>query len=113
MSRFATSIWFTKLKHRFVNPIALGKIQWRYYAVYIVIDFFVAFIAWLQFPETRRMSIEEISLVFDYDTKDGRQKALEELRSHPRDAGADFAESLHEDGDLEKGKREVEHHERV
>lgn len=39
---------------RFVIPIALASLKWKYYAVYIVIDFFVAFVAWLQFPETRR-----------------------------------------------------------
>lgn len=47
--------------------------------MYIAIDFVVAIVAYLQFPETRRMSIEEISLVFDYGTKEGRERALEEL----------------------------------
>ena len=95
-----------KLITRFVNPIALAKLKWKYYAVYIVIDFFVAFVAWLQFPETRRMSIEEISLVFDYGTKEGRERALEHLHNTPEDHGAGKM-----DGDDEEmaGKQEVSH----
>ena len=64
----------------------------------------VAFVAWLQFPETRRMSIEEISLVFDYGTKEGRAKALAELHN-----SRDQAHEV-EIGDEEHGgKKEVEH----
>lgn len=40
--------------NQFVNPIALRGIAWRYYAVYIAIDFGFAIVAYLQFPETRR-----------------------------------------------------------
>lgn len=72
--------------------------------MYIVIDFFVALVAWLQFPETRRMSIEEISLVFDYGTKEGRSRALEQLQ-HATEDKADGGL----DGDEELGKQKVSH----
>lgn len=85
MAIYQEQIKKTKPDRRFVNPIALAKLKWKYYAVYIVIDFFVAFVAWLSFPETRRMSIEEISLVFDYGTKEGRARALEQLHNAPAD----------------------------
>jgi hypothetical protein len=80
--------------------------QWRYYAVYIALDFFVAFIAYLHFPETRRLSIEEISLVFDYGTKEGRERALHDLETarHATDP-----KTHREEGDLEIGKPEIEH----
>lgn len=85
----------------FVNPIALSAISWRYYAVYIAIDFVIAVIAYLHFPETRRLTIEEISLMFDYGTKEGRQMALQHIEhSHEPRMGKDM-----EDGDgMDKGK---------
>ena len=50
------------------------------------------------------MSIEEISLVFDYGTKEGRAKALAELHN-----SRDQAHEV-EIGDEEHGgKKEVEH----
>ncbi|GFZ51206.1 LOW QUALITY PROTEIN: hypothetical protein JCM24511_08964 [Saitozyma sp. JCM 24511] len=59
----------------FVNPIALASLQWRYYGVYIALDFgWLAFIYFL-FPETKNLTIEEVSLVFDYDRKGAREKA--------------------------------------
>jgi hypothetical protein len=83
--------------------------QWRYYAVYIALDFFVALIAYLHFPETRRLSIEEISLVFDYGTKEGRERALHDLETarHANDPKVDSDTDAHiKEGD---GKAEVEH----
>ena len=93
--------------NQFVNPIALAAMQWRYYAVYIALDFFVALIAYLHFPETRRLSIEEISLVFDYGTKEGRERALHDLETarHANDS------KVNPDIEMEKGdgKPDVEH----
>jgi hypothetical protein len=93
---------------RFVNPYALDAMSWRYYIIYIAIDFAFAFIAWLYFPETRRMSIEEISLVFDYGTKEGRAKALEELHNS-RDRAHEEREVEGEGREEEMGKKEVQH----
>jgi hypothetical protein len=63
--------------NQFVNPIALDSIAWRYYAVYIAIDCFYFVVIYLTFPETKSLSIEEVALVFDYGTKDGRKRAAE------------------------------------
>ena len=49
--------------------------------MYIVLDFAIAVVAYLYFPETRRLTIEEISLVFDYGTKEGREGALRDLEA--------------------------------
>jgi MFS family permease len=49
----------------FVNPVALDAIGWKWYLVFlllIVVWFFVVFIA---FPETKDLSLEEISEVFE------------------------------------------------
>jgi hypothetical protein len=92
--------------NQFVNPIALAAMQWRYYAVYIALDFLVAFIAYLHFPETRRLSIEEISLVFDYGTKEGRERALHDLETA---RNAEARQGLDQDGEKEGGKQDFEH----
>lgn len=78
--------------------------QWRYYAIYIALDFIVAGIAYLHFPETRRLSIEEISLVFDYGTKEGREMALQDLEAAHHRRG-----ELDEDGEDAKAKGGAQH----
>lgn len=51
--------------NQFVNPIALENIAWKYYAVYIVIDCLYVGLIYCYYPETKSLSIEEISQVFD------------------------------------------------
>ncbi|GFZ47588.1 hypothetical protein JCM24511_05332 [Saitozyma sp. JCM 24511] len=65
--------------NQFVNPIALAAITWKYYAVYIVIDIGYVLLIYFYFPETSKLSMEEVSLVFDYGTKEGRKMAAERL----------------------------------
>ncbi|RAL08764.1 hexose transporter protein [Aspergillus homomorphus CBS 101889] len=55
--------------NQFVNPIALGAIGWKYYAVYVAILFFYLGLVYFMFPETKRLSAEDASRVFDYDRK--------------------------------------------
>lgn len=54
------------------------------------------------------MTIEEISLMFDYGTKEGRQMALEHLNHREETRGKD----LEETGVPEQGKGGTEHVER-
>lgn len=49
----------------FVNPIALQAISWKYYLVYIVLLVLMTTIVYLFFAETKGLSLEEISKVFD------------------------------------------------
>lgn len=51
--------------NQWVNPIALDAIQWKYYSVYIVILTFYSIAIWFWFPETKGLTIEEISKIFD------------------------------------------------
>ncbi|ETS76806.1 hypothetical protein PFICI_12193 [Pestalotiopsis fici W106-1] len=62
--------------NQFVNPIALAAITWKYYAVYIAVDCVYVVLIYLYFPETKQLTIEEVSLIFDYDMKEGRQLAI-------------------------------------
>ncbi len=61
----------------FVNPIALDAINWRYYLVYVVLLLIWVFVIYFFFPETRGLSIEECSLVFDGHQARSNQANLE------------------------------------
>ncbi|EIW72502.1 hypothetical protein TREMEDRAFT_24787, partial [Tremella mesenterica DSM 1558] len=67
--------------NQFANPVALKAIAWKYYAVYLalLIVFFV--LEYLFFPETKGLSLEEITQVFDYGVK-GRKAAIEDVKAH-------------------------------
>lgn len=59
-SQFASSVF-----NGFANPIALEAIGWKYYIVFaclLVVWFFVVYFA---YPETRRLSLEEVATLFD------------------------------------------------
>ncbi|KAM0331233.1 hypothetical protein ACHAQA_002902 [Verticillium albo-atrum] len=55
----------------FVNPVGLEDLRWKYYIVFVCALLLWLAIIYFTFPETRGMSLEEVSMVFD-----GRQ-ALE------------------------------------
>lgn len=65
--------------NQFANPIALAAITWKYYAVYIGIDIIVLALIYFFFPETKNLTIEEVSLVFDYGRKGDRKRAAEDM----------------------------------
>jgi hypothetical protein len=65
--------------NQFANPIALAAITWKYYAVYIGIDIIVLALIYFFFPETKNLTIEEVSLVFDYGLKGDRKRAAEDM----------------------------------
>jgi hypothetical protein len=76
------------------------------YAVYIAIDLFIAVIVYFYFPETAKMSIEEISMILDYPLKDGRQRVLEVMEERRAAEQDDLARTKDMD---EEGKLEVSH----
>jgi hypothetical protein len=49
----------------FVNPIALGRIGWKYYIVFDVLLAIICTVTFFLFPETKGHSLEEIAEVFD------------------------------------------------
>ncbi|KAL7003879.1 hypothetical protein EMMF5_006583, partial [Cystobasidiomycetes sp. EMM_F5] len=51
--------------NQWVNPVALAAITWKYYIVYLAVQLaFIAFV-WLLIKETKGMTIEEVSKIFD------------------------------------------------
>ncbi|KAL0944840.1 hexose transporter protein (Lactose permease) [Colletotrichum truncatum] len=49
----------------FVNPVALEALRWRYYIVFVCALLLWLIIIYFTFPETRGMTLEEVSQVFD------------------------------------------------
>ncbi|KLT41309.1 general substrate transporter [Cutaneotrichosporon oleaginosum] len=48
----------------FVNPIAMSKISWKYYFVYIFMCCYLLVVAYFTFPETKGRTLEQIGVVF-------------------------------------------------
>ncbi|KAF7171991.1 hypothetical protein CNMCM5623_004250 [Aspergillus felis] len=69
MALFTSTATLANTFNQFVKPIALKAIAWRYYAIYIaILGFYFCFIFFM-FPETKHLSAEEASRIFDYDRK--------------------------------------------
>jgi MFS family permease len=60
LAQFCSSIF-----NGFVNPIALEAIGWKYYTVFACALALWLVVIFFTFPETRGMSLEEVSRVFD------------------------------------------------
>ncbi|WWD05340.1 hypothetical protein V865_003413 [Kwoniella europaea PYCC6329] len=86
--------------NQFVNPIALKAIAWRYYGVYLGVLAVYFVIALVLYRESKGMTLEEISILYDYPLKGGRQQARETLGQQVA------AETDHKVMDA---KRDVEH----
>lgn len=50
-----------------MNPIALGKIGWKYYFVFIVVLIAFWLTVYFFYPETRGFSLEQMAVLFDGD----------------------------------------------
>ncbi|KAL2838641.1 hexose transporter protein [Aspergillus pseudoustus] len=68
----------------FVNPIALAEIGWKYYGVYLAILAGFITVTYFYFPETKRMTIEEITTVFDKNEK-GPAAVLMDIKKSAQD----------------------------
>ena len=51
--------------NQFVNPVALERIAWKYYLVYVAVLVFVIVFMFFYVPETKGLSLEEIGRIFD------------------------------------------------
>ncbi|KFZ20350.1 hypothetical protein V502_03221 [Pseudogymnoascus sp. VKM F-4520 (FW-2644)] len=61
----SSSINIALLFNVFVNPIALGTIQWKYYITFICVLIICLFTVYFAYPETRGHTLEEMAVVFD------------------------------------------------
>ena len=51
--------------NQFVNPVALDRIAWRYYLVYVGVLVAVINFMFFYVPETKGLSLEQINGIFD------------------------------------------------
>lgn len=51
--------------NQFVNPVALDRIAWRYYLVYVAVLVLVILFMLLYVPETKGLSLEEVGKIYD------------------------------------------------
>jgi MFS family permease len=49
----------------FVNPVALDALRWRYYIVFVCALVLWLIVIYFTFPETRGLTLEEVSQIFD------------------------------------------------
>jgi sugar porter (SP) family MFS transporter len=56
--------------NQFVNPIALDRITWKYYLVYVGVLVAVVVFMFFCVPETKGLSFEEIGKMFDKEQED-------------------------------------------
>jgi MFS family permease len=62
---FNLAQYCSSLFNGFVNPVALDAISWKYYIVFICALVLWLIIIYFTFPETRGMTLEEVSEIFD------------------------------------------------
>lgn len=53
--------------YRYINPIGLQSLKWKFYFLYIVILVIECLCIYFLFPETKGPSLEEIAVIFDGD----------------------------------------------
>ncbi|PPQ71354.1 hypothetical protein CVT26_011991 [Gymnopilus dilepis] len=62
---FNFSISLSLIFNQYINPIALGKLGWKYYMVYVAWDVFEVIYCYLFIVETKGLSLEETAVLFD------------------------------------------------
>ncbi|WWC89933.1 uncharacterized protein L201_004862 [Kwoniella dendrophila CBS 6074] len=102
MALFTSTATLGNAFNQFVNPIALKAIAWRYYGVYIGILIFYFVFIFLLFPETKRLSAEEASRVFDYGRKGVPRASESDVENTlPHRGGADSPTTSENKGEFE------------
>jgi MFS family permease len=54
----------TLLIGQVANPVAMGRLGWRYYILFCVLDALFFVCVWFLYPETKGKSLEEVAEVF-------------------------------------------------
>ncbi|BEJ18276.1 hypothetical protein CspHIS471_0705530 [Cutaneotrichosporon sp. HIS471] len=90
--------------NQFVNPIAFKAITWRFYIVYLVINAAYAVYFFFFLIDSRGMSLESTTLLFDYPRREARQRAEEEMQARV----AARSEAAMAKADLKTEKSEID-----
>jgi len=65
MALYALFVSCASFVNTYAGPIALQRITWRYYIVYIVWDLFECVVIWFCVVETRGRTLEELNEIFE------------------------------------------------
>ena len=65
MTVFQMGTTLASIFNGFTNPIALANLGWKYYIVFLCLLALWTVVIWYGYPETKGLSLEEISTVFD------------------------------------------------
>lgn len=65
--------------------MALDSIGWKYYFVYLALQCVYLFLIVMFFPETRRLTIEEVSVIFDTGRLGNAGAVVAEFQEHQKD----------------------------
>lgn len=76
----------------FVNPIALGSIEWKYYFVFIAVLVLAICIIYFAYPETNGHSLEEMAVIFDGEEASVVPPTMILANYEKHDLGVEFTE---------------------
>ncbi|CDZ97669.1 hexose transporter [Phaffia rhodozyma] len=93
--------------NQYVNPIALEKIGWKYYIVYLVWLAFELVFVYFFLVETKNRTLEETSMLFD------GEDAVEDITKAANTMVNDRTNFNHSSSIEKKDESEIEHYERV
>jgi len=65
MAVYAFAVSCASFVNTYAGPIALGRIQWKYYIVYIAWDLFECVVIYFFAVETKGRTLEELDEIFD------------------------------------------------
>lgn len=68
--------------NQYVNPVAFGVLQWRYFSIYVGCLVFFIGVVYFLFPETQGKSLEEVARIFD----DPEPKGFDSQQLSPADS---------------------------
>ncbi|ORY24494.1 hypothetical protein BCR39DRAFT_561544 [Naematelia encephala] len=71
-----------------VNPVAIDAIGWKYYLVFVVLNWVSVVVAWFLLVETKRLTLEDIAVLFDGEeaaviTSDSHKTEMDESKPNP------------------------------
>ncbi|CAK7212566.1 hypothetical protein SEUCBS140593_001546 [Sporothrix eucalyptigena] len=84
--------------NQWVNPVALASIAWKYYIVYIATIAMYLVLVILFFPETRYLTVEEVSVIFDKGRLATAADATAEFQASHVTKEASLERAVTEDG---------------
>ncbi|KID84074.1 hexose transporter protein [Metarhizium guizhouense ARSEF 977] len=65
MTIFQLGSTLASIFNGFTNPIALENLGWKYYIVFLCLLAFWTLVIWVGYPETKGLSLEEMTTIFD------------------------------------------------